>query len=1136
MGNLIRDLARSRAVVLDGAMGTEVQVRGLGPVDFGGLDGLNEVLVETRPDVVDDIHRAYLDAGADVIETDTFGANSIVLAEYGLADRARELNRLAAALARRAADSFSRPGAPRFVSGSIGPGTRLPSLGQIAPADLATAYREQVAGLLEGGVDLIQVETCQDPMQARIALMAARDAMAAAGREIPAICTVTIDRRGTMLLGTDPAAAVTSITSLPGVEVFGLNCGEGPEGMHPVLRQLSRLSPLPLAVLPNAGLPQNLDGRMVYDLEPDAFAAQMRTFVADFGVAFVGGCCGTTPAHIRAMVQAIKGLPAAPPRPPRTPSASSLFVAVPFAQEPRPLIIGERTNANGSKAFKDTAVAGDLDGMVSVARDQAAEGAHLLDVSLALVGRDETADVAAFVPRLREVVEPPLMIDSTEIETIEAALVAWPGRAVVNSVHFEDGGARLDRVASLARRHGAALVALTIDETGMAMTVDRKLEIAHRLVDHLVDRHGFSPSDLFLDVLTFTLGSGDSSLRDAGARTIEAIRRVKAELPGVFTTLGVSNVSFGLRPPARRVLNSVFLHLCLEAGLDAAILNAGRVLPLSDIPDELKALARDLVLPPTAPAHDPLHAFLEAFEAGAGAGVDAVREIAALEPAERIRRHVIRGDRIGLDVALDEELRNRPALSIIQDCLLDAMRTVGERFGRGEMQLPFVLRSAEVMKVAVAHLEPHMDRAAAMGRGTLVLATVAGDVHDIGKNLVDILLSNNGYRVVNMGIKQPIDAILEVAERERADAIGLSGLLVKSTIVMRDDLIEMRRRGLSTPVLLGGAALNRRYVDDDLAATYGGPVLYCADAFEGLAAMDAVVAGELVAPVPRPVRVAPIVALGEREAVPPVAQVPRPEALGTWVEPAIPLAEVVRYVNRTSLFRGQWQIKRGKMSDEEWRRKVEAELEPMLQERLARYAAEGVLMPAGVWGVLPANADGDDVVVFGPDGRTEVARFSFPRQAVAPQLCLSDWLLPLSDGRRDVLGIQVATAGAAVSRREAQWFANNAFTEYLYLHGIGVELAEATAEWLHRRIREALGIADGDASDPTGILKKGYRGCRYSFGYAACPDLSAASRLLELLGADRVGVSLTDTFQMVPEQSTSALVFHHPNARYFAIR
>lgn len=1134
MRHPILDLARRRVVVLDGAMGTEVQVRGLVPADFGGLDGLNEMLVQTRPDVIEDIHRAYLDAGADIIETDSFGANAVVLAEYGLADRAGDLNRQAALLARRAADAFARPGAPRYVSGSIGPGTRLPSLGQIAPDELTRAYREQAAGLLSGGVDLLQIETCQDPMQARIAVMAARDAMALAGRHVPVVCTVTIDRRGTMLLGTDPAAAVTSVASLPGVDAFGLNCAEGPEGMHAVLRELSRLSPLPLAVLPNAGLPRNLGGRMVYDLSPEGFAQAMRAFVTDFGVAFVGGCCGTTPEHIRQLVRAVHGLPAPAPRPPRTPTASSLFAAVSFAQEPRPLIVGERTNANGSKAFRDTVIAGDLDGMVAVARDQAAEGAHLLDVSMALVGRDEVADIAAFVPRLREQVELPLMIDSTEVGAIEAALVAWPGRAVVNSVNLEDGGERLDRIATLARRHGAALVGLTIDEHGMAMGVERKLEVAHRLVERLVGHHGFDPSDLFLDVLTFTLGSGDPSLRDAGFRTIEAIRRVKTELPGVFTSLGVSNVSFGLKPPARRVLNSVFLHLCLEAGLDVAILNAGRVLPLADIPPDLRDLARALILPPEAPARDPLHAFLEAFETAAAPRVDEGREAVLQDAAERIRRHVIRGDRVGLEAALDQELHVRPAMGIIQDCLLDAMRTVGERFGRGEMQLPFVLRSAEVMKVAVAHLEPHLDRVAGRDKGTLVLATVAGDVHDIGKNLVDILLSNNGYRVVNLGIKQSVEAILDAAHREGADAIGMSGLLVKSTVVMRDNLVEMRRRGWTLPVLLGGAALNRRYVEDDLAVAYEGPVVYCADAFEGLSAMDAVMAGEVAGARPHADRPVPRPRAGVPEVVPPVSEVPRPAAYGTWVESSLSLPEVVRYLNRTALFRGQWQIKRGDLSDDAWRRKVEVELEPMLQERLARYAAEGVLAPAGIWGLLPANADGDSVVVFQPDGRTEAARFRFPRQASAPHLCLSDWLLPISDGRRDVLGIQVATVGAAVSRREAEWFAADGYSEYLYLHGIGVELAEATAEWLHRRVRQALGIAGDDAPDPTGILKKGYRGCRYSFGYAACPDLADSARLLALLGADRIGVSLTETLQMVPEQSTSALVFHHPKARYFS--
>ena len=1135
MEHPIIELARFRPVVFDGAMGTELQRRDLVAADFAGLEGLNEILVVTRPDVIIDIHRSYLAAGADVIETDSFGANAIVLREYGQETRARELSRVSAQLARRAADDASRPGRPRFVSGSVGPGTRLPSLGQIGFEDMYASYRDQFAGLLEGGVDLFQVETCQDPLQAKIAVLAARDAMDQAGREIPVFVQVTFDRNGLMLLGTDPMAAVVTLTNLPGVSAFGINCATGPEDMHRVLSELSRICPLPLSVLPNAGLPENIDGRLSYRLTPDDFASQVAAFVTELGVCFVGGCCGTTPAHIAALSKALEGVAPGSRNPVLPPAASSLFCAVPFAQEPRPLILGERTNANGSKAFRDRLAAEDMDGMVSIARDQQAEGAHLLDVCLAMVGRDEAADARALVPRLREVVEAPMVYDSTEIDAMEVALREYPGRAVLNSVNFEDGGARLDRVAAMARRHGAALVGLTIDETGMAMTVDRKLEVAKRLVDRLVSVHGFAPQDLFLDVLTFTLGSGDPSLRDAGARTLDAIRLVKKDLPGVFTSLGVSNISFGLSPAARRVLNSVFLGHALDAGLDAAIMNAGRVLPLAEIPADKRRLADDLVFGRHV-GRDPLELFLEAFEGASADGNFDPAQVLALSAAERLHRCVLRGDRTGLEAALEEELSVRTPMAIVTEVLLPAMKVVGERFGRGEMQLPFVLRSAEAMKAAVRHLEPRMEKSDSAPRGTLVLATVAGDVHDIGKNLVDILLSNNGYRVVNLGIKQPIEAILEAAASEQAQAIGLSGLLVKSTVVMRDNLIEMQRRGLRTPVLLGGAALTKRFVAEDLAARYSGSVVYCADAFDGLRVMDALVAGRLVPAVPKaPVERAVVSRPnGVRELVAPVEAPPPVPFLGMLVHESLPATEVARYINRTSLFRMQWQFKKGGMTDDEWRRLAEGQLEPMFQERYNRYAAEGVLRPAGVRGFLPANADGDSVIVYDPDGDREVARFAFPRQAEPPYLCLADFVLPGSSGIRDVLGFQASTVGSQASMREKALFEAGEYTEYLYLHGLSVELAEASAEFLHRRLRKDWGIAAEDAQSPEEIIRKGYRGCRYSFGYPACPDMAGQIPLLALLKADRVGVALTETLQMVPEQSTSAIVFHHPRARYFS--
>ncbi len=1133
MDHALLELARRRPVVFDGAMGTEIQGRSLTAADFGGREGLNEILSVTRPDVIRDIHRAYLRAGADVIETNSFGANAIVLREYGQEGRARELSLASALLARQVADECSSPEWPRYVSGSVGPGTRLPSLGQIGFPGMLACYREQVAGLLEGGVDLVQVETCQDPLQARIAVLAAREAMAAAGREVPLFVQVTFDRNGTMLLGTDPLAAVVSLAGLPGVSAFGINCATGPEDMHHVLAELARACPLPLVVLPNAGLPENVGGVLTYRLTPADFARHVAGFVTELGVAFAGGCCGTTPAHIAALVDALRGATVGARSPVLPAAASSLFSAVPFAQEPRPLILGERTNANGSKAFRERLAAGDLEGMVGIARDQQAEGAHLLDVCLAMVGRDEAADARAFVPRLREVAEAPLVCDSTEFDAMQAALEAWPGRAVLNSVNLEDGGARLDRVAALARRHGAALVALTIDEAGMAMTVDRKVEVAKRLVDRLVTVHGFAPADLFVDVLTFTLGSGDPALRDAGVRTLQAVRRVKAEIPGVFTSLGVSNCSFGLSPAARRVLNSVFLQHAVEAGLDAAILNAGRVLPLGEIPAAQRRLADDLVFARTD-GGDPLEAFLRAFEGTPDAEGGPVA--ATLTAAQRLHRAVLRGDRSGLAETLDEELHARAPMAIVTQVLLPAMKEVGDRFGRGEMQLPFVLRSAEVMKAAVRHMEPRMERSDDVAKATLVLATVAGDVHDIGKNLVDILLSNNGYRVVNLGIRQTVEAILEAAQREGADAIGLSGLLVKSTVVMRDDLVEMQRRGLKTPVLLGGAALTRRFVEEDLAPRYDGPVTYCGDAFDGLRAMEALASG--APPVP-PARVAtpcPEVPPrpGTREEVPPVEAVPPVPFLGMRVEDPLPIEEVARFVNRTSLFRMQWQFRKGNRSDAEWQRLVDGQLEPMLHERLLRYSADGTLRPAGIRGFLPANADGDSVVVFAPDGAREVARFAFPRQARPPHLCLADFVLPLASGTRDVLGFQLATCGAAASAREKALFEAGEFAEYLYLHGLSVEIAEATAELLHHRLRKDWGIADGDVPDPAAVLRKDYRGCRYSFGYPACPDLGGQVPLLRLLGADRVGVSLSPTLQMVPEQSTSALVFHHPRARYFS--
>lgn len=834
--------ATSRVVVIDGAMGTEIQKVPLTSADFGGTDGLNEMLVLSRPDVITRIHESFLEAGADIIETNSFSANRIVLAEYGIPEMAATISRAAATLARELADRWSSPGRPRFVSGSVGPGSRLPSLGQVEPEEMLDAYFEQGVGLLDGGVDLFQVETCQDPLQCRLALMGLSHAMERCGRQVPIFCQVTVDRGGRMLGGTDVTAAFATVSSMPGVSVFGLNCSTGPDSMLPVLSRLSRFAWLPLAALPNAGLPENDGGKLVYRLSPADFAAQARAFTTDCGVAFVGGCCGTTPDHIRELASAVDGVV------PRLPDdtgrlrgsgvVSSLFSAVPLIQEPGPLIIGESTNANGSKAFRDCLINGDLDGMLAVGRGQVDEGAHILDVCLAVAGRDEVEDARAFVPLAGRLLDAPLMIDSTEPAVIDAALMRCPGRAVVNSVNLEDGGARLDEIARIARRHGAAVVGLTIDESGMAMTARRKFDVACRIVERL-RFHGIMERDILLDPLTFTMASGDATLRSSAVETIEAVRMIKSGIPGVLASLGVSNCSYGLKPEARRVLNSVMLHHCMQAGLDAAIINSRKILPLPSIPSALRQAASDLILDRRVSGRDPLQVFIEMFENGkslsafeAGAGQ------ACPDPVERCRRAVIRGERAGLQEFVLELAASMGPLDVINRVLLDAMRQVGELFGRGEMQLPFVLRSAAVMKDAVLILEPLLATESRPARGTLVLATVAGDVHDIGKNLVDIIVSNNGYRVVNLGIRQTADDIMQAVERENADAVGMSGLLVRSTLAMKDNLVAMDRAGFRIPVLVGGAALDNGFVRDQLKPVYRGHVEYCRDAFEGLKALD----------------------------------------------------------------------------------------------------------------------------------------------------------------------------------------------------------------------------------------------------------------------------------------------------------
>ena len=1149
MSRLLDALDR-RVLVFDGAMGTMIHAAALGPADWGGVPDCPEILNVTRPDVIEGIHAAYFEAGCDIVETNTFGGTPLVLAEFGVAERCHELNVAAAQNARRAADRYTTPEQPRFVSGSLGPGTKAPSLGQVPFRVLRDAYRQQAEGLLAGGVDLLQIETCFDILQTKAAVLGVRDALANTGQHVPVMVTVTVETVGTMLLGTEVAAVPVTLEPFDAVEILGLNCATGPDLMHEHVVTLAKLWPRRLAVLPNAGLPENRDGHAHFPLTPAQLAAAHREFVSVLGVNAVGGCCGTTPKHIAAVVAAMRGLTPASRTPVLEPSATSLYSAATYRQEPPPLFVGERTNANGSKHFRDLLLAGKWDEMVSLAKGQQKGGAHLLDVCVAYVGRDEVADCREVLRRFATQVTLPLVLDSTEAPVLEEALQWIGGKPVINSINLEDGEGKARRVLSLCREYGAAVVALTIDERGMAKDVDTKVAVARRLYA-LCREYGVRAHDIFFDPLTFTLGAGDAEFRKAGVATIEAITRIKAELPGVNTLLGVSNISFGLKPAARHVLNSVFLHHAVQAGLDAAIVHAASITPLFKIDPEARRVAEDLVFDRRVDGVDPLHAFMALFE-GVKAQRAEVRVDAPVE--ERLPRHIVDGEREGLTAALDQAMaQGLTPLEIINRFLLAGMATVGELFGSGQMQLPFVLQSAEVMKAAVAHLEPFMDKVQGSERGTIVLATVKGDVHDIGKNLVDILLTNNGYKVVNLGIKQPIEVILEAAERHDAHAIGLSGLLVKSTVVMKESLEEMNRRALTRwPVILGGAALTRRYVEDDLRSRFTGQVYYASDAFDGLYLMDEIVDPEkprkLTAIGQRPVREEVDDALEQADLsvsddvrsdhllvsgadVP----VPAPPFWGARVVEAVPLDEVVAHVNTRALFRGQWQFKQGALSLEQYEALVRDTVEPLFAEWTERCRRDALLQPQVAYGYFPCNAMGNELVIWRePDGRTERLRFRLPRQRKNKRLCIADYFAPLGSGQVDVVALTAVTVGPRASEAAQALFQANKYTDYLYLHGLSVECAEALAEWVHRRARLELGIASDDgAAGPTDWFKGRYRGARYSFGYPACPALEDQGPLLELLGAERIGLSLTEEHQLVPEQSTTALVVHHPQAHYF---
>jgi 5-methyltetrahydrofolate--homocysteine methyltransferase len=1155
-------LMDEKVVIFDGAMGTSLQAQDLSLDDFEGLEGCNELLSASRPDAVRRVHDEFLAAGADVVETNTFGGVQVVLAEYGIEHRAHELALRSAKLAREVADAHSTPERPRFVCGSIGPGTKLPSLGHIGYRELRDAFLPLAAGLVEGGVDALIVETCQDILQAKAALDAVRLAVSRSARQVPVMASVTIEATGTMLVGSDIAAAAAALLPL-GVDSLGLNCATGPDQMVRHLQYLSRHGAHRLSVMPNAGLPQNIDGRGVYPLGPEELADWLERFVREEGAGIVGGCCGTVPAHIKAVADRVGGLEAPSRQPRRQPETASLYQAVTMFQVPAPLIVGERTNANGSREFRERLLADDLEGMVAVARDQERGGAHLLDVCVAYVGRDEQADMERLIPQLARQVRMPLVIDSTDPDVIEAALERHGGRCVINSINLEDGEERLDQVVTLARRFGAALVALVIDEEGMALTVERKLAVAQRIHRICTERHGLAPRDLIFDMLTFTVGSGDPEMRRAALETLAAIEQGKRLLPGIHTILGVSNVSFGLKPAARRILNSVFLAQAVERGLDQAIINARGITPLHRIPDGLRDICRRLIHADWSEG-DPLTQLLEHYEDAMAAGQSA-EAVEDLPPAEQLRRKIINGEKMGLEALLDGlRQEGRDPLDLVNGELIPAMKVVGDLFGSGQMQLPFVLQSAETMKAAVALLEPYLPAMETQSRGTLVLATVKGDVHDIGKNLVDIILSNNGYTVVNLGIKVLLEGMLAAAEEHGAHAIGMSGLLVKSTLVMKENLEEMKRRGLTIPVLLGGAALTRQFVEEDLRRIYGPAVHYGEDAFAALNLLGEI-RGDGSAPeavpdpdtdpltrpraesdkalstaTPRP-GTGPQIFGGEvgggddlpAPTVDRTVTVPRAPWLGAREADHIPLEQLYPLLNETTLFRGQWRYRRGKLTREQWSEMIENEVRPVFEQLKRQCLEEPLLVPRGVVGWFHCHSENGAVVVHSTKTGGDPVRFSFPRRRTAPHHCIADYFRPGPGGEPDLIGLFAVTAGPGASKREKELFEAGHYRDYLHFHGFSVEIAEAAAEWLHARMREELGIAGNDQPGIQAIVRQGYRGSRYSFGYPACPDLEQQRPLFALLEPERIGITLSESCQMEPEQSVSAIVVHHPEAKYF---
>jgi len=1180
------DELSQRVIVADGAMGTMLQDAGPTLDDFLQLEGCNEILNDTRPDIVESIHDAYFEVGVDCVETNTFGANWSNLSDYGIDERIEELSQKGAEIARKSAEKFeAQDGRMRWVLGSMGPGTKLPSLGHTDYAFLKSTFERQAAGLIAGGADAFMVETSQDLLQTKAAINGCKDAMRAAGTRLPLFVEVTVETTGTMLMGSEINAALTALEPLS-IDMIGLNCATGPQEMSEHLRQLSQHSQIPVMVMPNAGLPVLTPTGASYPLGPEELATAEEQFIKEFGLSLVGGCCGTTPAHLKAVVDRAGGARAMTRTPERDLGVASLYQHVSLSQDNTYLAIGERTNANGSKAFRDALLEGRIDDCVEIAKKQVRDGAHLLDVCVDYVGRDGVKDIQELVSRLAQASALPLVIDSTEPTVIKAGLELIGGRPVVNSVNFEDGegpGSRFATVMPLVKEHGAAVIALTIDEEGQARTRENKVRIASRLVDTLINDWGMRVEDIIVDCLTFPIATGQEETRRDAIETIGAISDITKKYPDIHTTLGVSNVSFGLNPASRAVLNSVFLHEATDAGLDTAIIDAAKILPLASIPEEQRQVAWDLVWDKREYAedgtltYDPLARMLEMFDGVDSAALKDQRaaELAAMPVRERLERRIIDGESKGLEADLDlAREEGATALEIINDTLLAGMQVVGQRFASGEMQLPFVLQSAEVMKAAVALLEPHMEKTEDAGKGTMVLATVRGDVHDIGKNLVDIILTNNGYDVVNIGINQSISDIIQAAEEHNADVIGMSGLLVKSTLVMKENLQELTSRGLAKkwPIILGGAALTRSFVEDDLASEFEGVVRYAKDAFEGL---------DLMAPLVQIARGADPDSVGLpalKKRIYPASQleVTEPENMpqrsdvasdnpvfappfwGTRIVKGLVLSDYAAFLDERATFMGQWGLKPGRgEGGKSYEELVETEGRPRLRYWLDRLMAEKALDPAVVYGYFPVVSDGQDVIVLhhgnDPDGvlgtkgllapyggsdgplGTERLRFSFPRQRRDRHLCLADFVKSKESGQVDVMAFQLVTAGENIDKVAQTLFAKDAYREYLELNGLAMQLTEALAEYWHAQVRREWGFGNEDPTDLSEILGVKYRGARFSLGYPACPEMEDRKKVVELLNPGRIGVELSEELQLHPEQSTDAFVFHHPEAKYFSV-